>query len=157
MSIIRFPARSMLASMFIVGGLDALRHPDTKVPAAESVTDAISDALPEGFPRDPHQLVMINGAVQLGAGVMLALGRLRRVSALVLAVSLIPTTLAAHRFWEAKDDTTKKQQMIHFVKNLSMLGGLLLAALDTEGDPSLRWRAVHATRRAADHLPSLAA
>ena len=36
-------------------------------------------------------------------------------------------------------------QRIHFFKNASMLGGLLLAAVDTEGKPGVAWRA----RRAA--------
>ena len=33
---------------------------------------------------------------------------------------------------------------MHFFKNLSMLGGLLLAAVDTEGRPGVAWRAKHA-------------
>ncbi|HEU5107382.1 MAG TPA: DoxX family protein, partial [Micromonosporaceae bacterium] len=36
---------------------------------------------------------------------------------------------------------------VHFMKNMGLLGGLLLAAADTEGRPGLRWRAAHA----ADH------
>ncbi len=39
-------------------------------------------------------------------------------------------------------------QRIHFFKNASMLGGLLLAAVDTEGKPGVAWRA----RRAASDV-----
>ena len=57
----------------------------------------------------------------------------------------MPTTAAGHRFWEEKDPQRKAQQRVHFFKNASMLGGLLLAAVDTEGKPGVAWRA----RRAA--------
>jgi hypothetical protein len=60
----------------------------------------------------------------------------------------VPTTLAGHRFWEEEDETRRAQQRIHFFKNLSMLGGLMLAAVDTEGQPGLAWRAQHAAHHA---------
>jgi uncharacterized membrane protein YphA (DoxX/SURF4 family) len=134
--------------MFITGGLDSLRHPAPKASSAEPVASPIARRLPY-LPEDPETLVRINGAVQVGAGLMLALGRFPRLSAALLAGSLVPTTLAAHRFWEEEDDTRRAQQQIHFFKNLSMLGGLILAAVDTEGRPSLAWRARHATHHAA--------
>jgi putative oxidoreductase len=134
--------------MFITGGLESLRHPARKVPAVEQVAPPIARRLPY-LPEDPEALVRVNGAVQVGAGLMLALGRFPRLSAALLAGSLLPTTLTEHRFWEEKDDARRAQQQIHFFKNLSMLGGLILAAVDTEGRPSLAWRARHATHHAA--------
>ena len=62
----------------------------------------------------------------------------------VLAASLVPTTAAGHRFWEESDPDVRAQQQLQFVKNVSMLGGLLLAAVDTEGKPGVAWRAKHA-------------
>ena len=148
MTVVRRLARPLLSSMFVTGGLDSLRHPDTKAAAAEQVGPPIAKRLPY-LPEDPESLVRINGAVQVGAGLMLALGRFPRLSAALLAGSLVPTTLAAHRFWDEEDETRRAQQRIHFFKNLSMLGGLILAAVDTEGRPSLAWRARHATHHAA--------
>ena len=140
----------MLASMFIIGGFDALRHPSSKVPAAEGVAMSISGHVPY-LPDDPEQLVQINAAAQVGAGALLALGRFPRLSSTVLAGSIIPTTLAGHRFWEIKDDPAKRaQQRIHFFKNLGLLGGLMLAAVDTEGRPGLAWRAQHAGHHVVD-------
>jgi uncharacterized membrane protein YphA (DoxX/SURF4 family) len=49
-----------------------------------------------------------------------------RVAALVLAGSLVPTTLAGHRFWEEDDPKTRAAQQLQFLKNTSMLGGLLM-------------------------------
>jgi uncharacterized membrane protein YphA (DoxX/SURF4 family) len=134
--------------MFVTGGLDSLRHPAPKVPAADPIAPRIARRLPY-LPEDAEQLVRINGAVQLGAGLMLATGRLPRLSSALLAGSLVPTTLAGHRFWEEQDETKRAQQRIHFFKNLSMLGGLILAAVDTEGRPGLAWRAQHAAHHAS--------
>jgi uncharacterized membrane protein YphA (DoxX/SURF4 family) len=75
--------------------------------------------------EDPEILVQVNGAVQVGAGVLLALGVLPRLSALALAASLVPTTAAGHRFWEEAEPAARAQQTIHFLKNAAMLGGLL--------------------------------
>ena len=76
------------------------------------------------------------------------MGRLPRLSALAIAATLVPTTLAGHRFWEAEDDKDRAQQRIHFLKNVSMFGGLLIAAGDTAGRPSLAWRGRHAAKTA---------
>src|SRR6202044_3854213 len=82
-------------------------------------------------------------------------GKFPRLSALALAATLVPTTLAGHPYWEVKDEKERAQQRIHFLKNLTMLGGLLIAAADTEGNPSLAWRSRHAVQ-AARHDVALA-
>ena len=46
----------------------------------------------------------------------------------MLAASLVPTTLAGHRFWEETDPQAKAMQRLQFAKNTSVLGGLLLAS-----------------------------
>jgi putative oxidoreductase len=147
MSLPRFVARSLLASMFVAGGLDALRNAATKVRAAETVAPAVASRIPGLSDQDTETLVRLNGGVQLVGGTLLALGRAPRLSALALAASLVPTTAAGHRFWEHDDPAQRQQHQIHFLKNASMFGGLLLAALDTEGKPGLVWR----TRHAAEH------
>jgi uncharacterized membrane protein YphA (DoxX/SURF4 family) len=145
---VRLIARSALGAIFISGGLDALRSPGPRAKLAAPVTDKAREAV--GFlPDDNEQLVRINGGVHVAAGSLLVLGKLPRLSALVLAGSLIPTTLGGHRFWEAPDDESKKMQQLQFTKNLAMFGGLIFAALDRKGNPSLGWRA----RRAAKRLP----
>ncbi|MCA1692575.1 MAG: DoxX family protein [Actinobacteria bacterium] len=119
------------------------------------MTPTLADTLP--VPEDTEQLVKVNACVQVGAGILLALGRFPRLAAAALAGSLVPTTLAGHRFWEEQDPNRKRQQQTHFLKNVSLLGGLLHAVFDTEGDPSLRWRAKRAAgqvrKRTAAALP----
>jgi putative oxidoreductase len=148
MTAIRLIARPMLASMFVVGGVDAVRNPEGKTPKAEKVTRQVPDLVARvapglPVPTDPETLVRINGGVQVLAGLTLATGRFPRLSALALAASLLPTTYAGHSFWEEKDKTARAGQRIQFFKNVSMLGGLLLAGVDTAGKPGIAWRARH--------------
>jgi putative oxidoreductase len=143
MAVLRLIARPMLASIFIAEGIDSLLHPDTKAPAAEAVVRPLAEQVPV-VPDQVEQAVRLNGAVQLVAGSLLAIGRFPRLSAAALAASLIPTTYAGHRFWESDDKQERSQQKIHFLKNVTMLGGLLIAAGDTAGNPSVAWRSRHA-------------
>jgi hypothetical protein len=99
-------------------------------------------------PDSVEQAVRLNGAVQLVAGSLLTIGKFPRLSAAALAASLIPTTAAGHRFWESSDKQERAQQKIHFLKNVTMLGGLLIAASDTAGNPSIAWRGRHAATTA---------
>lgn len=137
MTLLRVAARPMLASMFVVGGLDSVRNASTKAAAAKPVTDKIipmvKKALPQApIPTDEATLVRINGAVQLVAGAALATGRVPRLASLLLASTLAPTTLAGHSFWNETDPGVRTNQRIHFLKNVSMMGGLLLASLDPD-------------------------
>jgi putative oxidoreductase len=137
----------MLASIFVIQGYDTFRHPERKVEAAEPVVRPVAERVAI-LPDDTEQSVRLNGAVQMVAGTLLALGRFPRLSALALAATLVPTTAAGHRFWEIDDKQSRAQQRIHFLKNLSMFGGLLIAAADTAGKPSLAWQSRHAVQSA---------
>lgn len=111
--------------MFVAGGIDSIRNSESKVKAAEAVAKPLTRAFP-AMTTDTETLVKINGAVQVGAGVLLATGKFRRLASLALIGSIVPTTYAGHRFWEETDDDKRKQQWIHFLKNLGLLGGLIL-------------------------------
>jgi len=152
--LVRRIARPLLASSLIWGGIDTLRNPQSRVPGARPVVEAITGQadkqLPVQVPRDVEQWVMIDAGVKVGAGALFALGKFPRFSALLLAGSIVPTTLAGHRFWEHDDPKERFGQLSHFLKNLGLLGGLLLAAVDTEGKPSVGWRARRAAHTAAD-------
>ncbi|MFI6208009.1 DoxX family membrane protein [Streptomyces sp. NPDC051041] len=145
MSLLRVAGRPMLASMFVAGGMNSLRNPESVAPVAEPVVRPVVERLGVVVDR-PEQLVRLNGAVQVAAGVLLGLGRVPRLSALALAATLLPTTLAGHRFWETEDPAERAQQRVHFLKNLSMLGGLLITADDTGSAPSVLWRSRHAAQ-----------
>jgi uncharacterized membrane protein YphA (DoxX/SURF4 family) len=157
----RLLARPMLASMFVMVGIDSVLHPSAKVPKAGKFTErvpALVEKIAPGLPgpTDAATLVRINGGVQIAAGLALATGRLPRLSALVLAASLAPTTYAGHPFWEEKDKQARAGQRTQFLKNVSMMGGLLLAGVDTEGKPGVAWRARRAARDVRREAKSLA-
>jgi putative oxidoreductase len=148
--ILRRVARPLLATIFVTGGINALRHAEGHAKAAEpflnSAFDKIGDVVPEQVPRDPVTLVRIDAAVKIGAGLALASGKAPRLAAGLLLGSLIPTTLSTHSFWTIKDPGERQQQQIQFFKNASLAGGLLLAVSDTAGKPSAAWRARHAAK-----------
>jgi putative oxidoreductase len=148
MTLVRRVARPMLAAMFVVGGLDQLKHPSTKADTARPLVEKLAPAI--GLPDDTELLVRANGAAMVGAGALLALGRLPRLASTVLAATLVPTTVAAHSFWNEQDPKVRAQQKVQFFKNVSLLGGLLIAAVDTEGRPSVGYRARRAAHRAAE-------
>lgn len=153
MNPVRIAARGMLASMFVVGGLDAVRHPQGRAEVASPVIKQLRGYVP-ALPDDDVQLVRINGAVHLVAGTTLALGKFQRVSALALAATLVPTTAGGHRFWEHDDAGMKANQRVHFIKNVSMMGGLLFAAMDRKGKPSLGYRANRSAKAASKQAKS---
>ena len=160
MTPVRLLARPLLASVFVAGGIDTLRNPGPRARMAEPVVGAVSDAVdtvteavdavPDTveLPDDPELLTQVNGGVMVGAGLLLAAGKLPRLASLALAATLVPTTFAGHRFWEIDDDEERAAQQIHFFKNMGLLGGLALAAVDTEGRPGVAWRARNAGRTA---------
>ena len=141
-------ARPLLAGMFIAGGLDSFLRPESKVKKADAVTSTLAGLL--GLPDDTKLLIRVNGGVQIGAGILMAMGIFPRPMAATLAASLVPTTLAGHPFWQEVDPAVRSAQRIQFLKNASILGGLILAANDTEGRPSVSWRA----HRALEHTAS---
>src|SRR6185312_10522774 len=142
MSLVRRIARPLLAASLITGGIDTLRNPGPRVPQAEKVVSPLVEKVPQL--SNAEQVVKVDAAIKVVAGALFALGRFPRLSAAALIASLVPTTAAGHRFWEESDPVKRKQQQLHFLKNAGIVGGLLLATVDTEGRPSLAWRAQHA-------------
>lgn len=146
MTIVRRLARPLLSASFVVGGLNQFRHPGTKVAAARPLVEKYHEPL--HLPNDPEMLVRANGAAMAGAGTLLALGRFPRLSSLVLTATLVPTTYGGHRFWEENDPQKRSAERVQFLKNLGLAGGLLIAAVDTQGKPGLGWRSRRAGRDA---------
>lgn len=149
-------ARPLLSMIFVVQGANSIRNPEPLVPKAQPVADRLVPmvkkvAPPQVSDRIPEttvNLVRLNGAVQVVGGLALATGKGRRLGAAALATTLLPVTVAGHPFWQMKDKESRQAQRIQFMKNLGLLGGLLLAAVDTEGKPGVAWRASHGAKAA---------
>ena len=146
---VRTAARVMLSAIFVASGAKILLNPDSKAEVAGRVTDRVGPDAREdrsaAADRRAHPGAA-QGRRRRGAGLLLATGHLTRPAAAVLAANLIPTTLAGHPFWSLPKEERAAQQT-QFLKNLGLLGGLLLAAADTEGKPGLKYRTTHAVDR----------
>ena len=150
----RTVARSLIASAFVVLGAKSLMRSDDLAPVADQVTDPLKDAT--GIDATNEQLVQVNAGVQIAGGALLALGIASRPAALALGASLVPTTLAAHRFWESETPMQRELDTMGFVKNAAILGGLIFVALDTGGRPSVFWSGRKAAITAADTVSTAA-
>ncbi|MFG1628505.1 DoxX family protein [Kribbella sp. NPDC049227] len=156
MTVVRALARPLLSMIFVAQGVNSIRNPEPLVPKAQPVTDRlvpmVKNVAPaqiaDRIPETTVNLVRLNGAVQVLGGLALASGKGRRTGAAVLAATLIPVTVAGHPFWQVKDKEARTVHRIQFMKNLGLFGGLLLAAVDTEGKPGVAWRATHGARAA---------
>lgn len=114
--LLRTVARAALSGIFIDSGVDLYQHPEGR-------TKRAAEALP-GMPELPI-IGRIHGATMAAAGTTLAVGVMPRLSAAVLAATLIPNTYVGHQFWNQEEDAARKQQQIHFLKNVAIFGGLL--------------------------------
>jgi putative oxidoreductase len=89
----------------------------------------------KGMPIVPLFLV---GAIacELAGGLSLLFGFKTRYGALLLALFLIPVTLVMHNFWAAEGQAAENQ-MQHFLKNVTIIGGLIVLSATGAGRFSL--------------------
>ena len=116
--------RLMIALIFLLSGTGKLTAPAATIGYIASA----------GLPL-PHVGLVIAVLVEVGGGLALALGYRTRIAAAVLAVFSIAAALAFHH------DFADQDQMIHFLKNVAMAGGLLFVAQVGAGRFSLDRRA----------------
>jgi len=84
----------------------------------------------------PELLLSVAIAIELGGGLMLLFGWKARLAALAIFLFIIPATLVFHNFW-AVDPAQAQGQMIHFMKNLTIMGGMLYVMAFGAGPLSL--------------------
>jgi putative oxidoreductase len=108
--------RVLLSVIFILSGLGKLPH----------FHDVATMMAGKGIPLASAALA-ITLLIEIGGGLMLLTGFKARYAALVIAVWLVPVTLVFHNFW-AVPAVQQQDQMINFLKNLAIIGGLLVTA-----------------------------
>lgn len=74
--------------------------------------------------------------VELGGGILLVLGWKARWAAAAMFLFTAVAAFVFHNFWAMPPDQAQNQ-MIHFMKNISMLGGLLYVLVHGSGPLSL--------------------
>ncbi len=83
-------------------------------------------------------LVPLSGVIAILGGLSILLGYMAKIGACLIVLFLIPVTLTMHKFWGLPDPMMASMQQVHFLKNLSMLGGALLIAYFGSGPCSLK-------------------
>ncbi|HEX7271201.1 MAG TPA: DoxX family protein [Casimicrobiaceae bacterium] len=106
--------RMLMAILFVVSGFG-------KIPGFEGTVGYISQ---EGLPF-PQLLAALAILFELGGGIAIAIGWKTRLAALALALFMIVITPVFHRFWGLPTELAMQQQ-IHFMKNVAVLGGILM-------------------------------
>jgi uncharacterized membrane protein YphA (DoxX/SURF4 family) len=143
----------MLSAAFIGRGIDALRSPKPAADAARPTLEGLSklpDPVGTNVPSNAETVARINAAVQIGGGLLLATGKLPRLASAALAVSVVPGSLGGHMFWNQTDPARKADERRAFLTDVSLIGGLIIAAADTEGKPSLGWRGRNAAHKVSE-------
>lgn len=149
---IRKIARPMLASVFVWDAVDTLRNTTEHVAETESVLSGLRKVLPAPYsdyvPADPELVARGLASAKVASGSLFALGKAPRTSAAVLALTHLPS-LFGNAFWNADNEADKKDKRTGFVTDTALIGALAILTQDTEGNPSLRWRAQKASERTA--------
>lgn len=140
--LLRRLARPLFATAFVAEGVDAARDPEPHVDRVEEAWRRLQPRL--GLPDPPSRedlttLARVHGVATAAAAGMLALGRLPRTSALVLALLTLPRAVV-----EAPVGDGGTERLSRFLSTLTLAGGALLAAGDTAGRPGMAWRVQHA-------------
>ncbi len=106
-------ARLLMASVFIVMGAYRLWGAYKGVPTPGST--------------------MTFSAIELVLGLLLAWGWKLRVTAALAAILMLADAALSHRFWGLAGQA-QGAQLLHFMKNIGFVGGLLLLAMTAGSD-----------------------
>ena len=108
--------RLLLASLFIVSGIWKITHFPTTAAYFNRIGMPIGEAA-----------AVLAIIIELGGGILLAIGWRRRLLAWFFAGFVVVATVLGHRFWEA-DPARLFGELNNFLKNLAIIGGLLILA-----------------------------
>ncbi len=131
-----FVGRLLVSAIFIVTGFAKLTH----------WSDTAAYMASKGMPAIPF-LLAIAILFELGGGLAVLVGYRTRLAALALTVHFVLATLVFHNFW-AYPPAEQQEQMIHFLKNLAIVGGILRLLSDGAGALSLDARRLRAAASA---------
>jgi putative oxidoreductase len=111
-------ARVLMSVIFLLNGLGIVDQ-----------TMATKELAATGLPAALVPLMMLGArTLEVVAGLALALGIYPQWAAVALLVFLVPTTFVAHAFWSAAGTPRFTGQLVNFLKNICMWGGLLFVA-----------------------------
>jgi uncharacterized membrane protein YphA (DoxX/SURF4 family) len=145
MTVVRRLARPLLAATFVASGADQLRNARKTADQLQPMLQKDGSFVPQASAVTGNEMLVARaiGAVQVGAGILLAAGKFPRLAALVLAKMAAVNALVEFRNADSSTPEGRRLRRGQLLKNLGLVGAALLAAVDTAGQPGLAWRAGH--------------
>ena len=139
MNAIRFLARPLVAAPFLASGIDAALFPEAH---RERAAKLFATARLSGFAKKygvqlelsahtTDTITRSTGTAMVAAGSLLALGKMPRLCAGILAAVQVPLALSNYPFWE-KEGAEKRAALIGLLSAAGLAGGAILAAAATE-------------------------
>ena len=108
-------ARILFSAIFIQSGVGHLMNTAQMGEYAKT----------KGVPA-PKVAVFLTGVMILLGGISVLLGLWVKVGAWLLIIFLIPTAFIMHNFWTVEDPMDRRNDQIHFMKDLAMAGAAFL-------------------------------
>jgi putative oxidoreductase len=129
------PARILFALIFVVSGFTHFSQ------------QTIGYAASAGVPL-ASLAVPVAGLIAIAGGASVMLGYKAKLGGWLLVLFLVPVTFMMHAFWRETDPAAMMMQRVHFMKNLSLLGGALLITYFGAGPLSVdAWQRTHTSHR----------
>jgi putative oxidoreductase len=107
--------RVLIAIIFIMSGIE--KFMDLAATAGEIGA--------KGLPM-PYVLAVLTACVEFGGGLLIIIGWQTRIAALLLALFTAVAAYFFHDFWHYPEGAQHTNNMIHFMKNVSIIGGFLM-------------------------------
>jgi uncharacterized membrane protein YphA (DoxX/SURF4 family) len=119
-------SRALVAIIFLLNGLGII----SQAAAAKALVE-------HGAPGGVVPFLMLCArTIEVVAGFSLAFGIYPRLASVALLAFLIPATFVGHAFWQVAGAAAFTPQLLNFLKNTAMVGGLLFIAA-TKSQPAL--------------------
>ena len=119
-------ARTLIGALFLTAGIRK----------AMTIAATAGYFAKLGFPA-PEAMAWLAVAIEIGGGLLLIIGWQTRWIAWLLVLFTVIATGMAHRFWEFSDPGQYNGQLNNFLKNVAIVGGLLMFITHGPGSASV--------------------
>ncbi|MEK7169696.1 MAG: DoxX family membrane protein [Patescibacteria group bacterium] len=107
--------RLIFGGYFLLNAWNHFKHPDGLTKYAQS----------KGVPS-AREAVFIGGVLLMLGGLGVVSGIAPEASLALLLIFLVPVTFKMHAFWKETDPNARMQELLHFYKNLALIGAILM-------------------------------
>jgi len=124
--VITLIARIMLSLVFVLSGANSLIGWGEAANRMVARGMDFRSVLGSGGTVLVHAMLAVAVVLLLIGGLSVLLGLRARWGAVVLIAFLVPATLIFHNFWTLGADSARQVEMVSFMKNLGLIGGLMM-------------------------------